>query len=367
MEIPFLSFAREPEALKAAVAHALQAVHDSGWYVLGPQVRAFEEAYARHQGCAYSVGTGNGYDALVLALRACGIGPGDAVVVPAHTYVATWLAVTAVGAALVPVEPDPDTCLLDVRRLEAVITPATKAILPVHLYGQACDMTTVMTIARRHGLKVVEDNAQAHGARWQGRMTGTFGDVNATSFYPTKNLGALGDGGAITTNDAAAAAQVACWRNYGMAEKNRCVARGINSRLDELQAAVLVAKLEHLDNANAQRRALAAHYREGLAGVGDVVLPQVRVEAEAVYHLMVVRTAQRDALRTYLAQRGVHTMVHYPVPPHLQEAYADLGYRRGDFPLTEQLADTVLSLPLWPGMTADEVAYVCRQVRDFFG
>jgi len=364
--IPFLSFRRQHEQIQAAVEVAIAGVYNRDFFILGPEVRAFEQVYAQTHGSRHCIGVGNGLDALTLALLAAGIGPGDDVIIPAHTYIASWLAVSRVGARLIPVEPDPATYNIDVTRIEAAITPQTRAILPVHLYGQACNMTAINDLAGKHNLTVIEDNAQAHGARWGQQKTGSFGAINATSFYPTKNLGALGDGGAVTTDSDTMDAFVRRHRNYGFEQKDISVERGLNSRLDELQAAVLTVKLRYLDAWNECRRSLAIQYLEMLQGVGDLILPLSDKEAYHVYHLFVIRTAHRDKLKAFLADRGVGTLVHYPIPPHLQQSYQSLNYTRGDFPLTEQMADTVLSLPLWPGLETTQVARVCDAIRAFF-
>jgi len=352
-------------AVRAETLAAMARVYDSNWYVLGEEVAQFEQEYSQFSEVSHTVGVGNGLEALTLALRTLGIGPGDEVLVPSNTYIATWLAVTHVGATPVPVEPDPATSNLDPARLAAALTPRTRAILPVHLYGQPCRMPEILAFAAQHGLAVVEDNAQAQGATFGGQRTGSFGAVNATSFYPTKNLGALGDAGAITTNDAALAEQLRCLRNYGAAHKNHHELPGYNSRLDELQAAVLRVKLPHLPTWTQQRRQLAAWYDACLAGTPGLQLPAVAAGAEPVWHLYVVHTARRDALRQHLAAQGIETLVHYPVPPHLQPAYAALGWPVGSLPIAEKLAATCLSLPLWPGMTERMVARIAQVLRSF--
>lgn len=364
--IPFLSFQSQHGQVQAEVEAAWNRVYGSDFFILGDEVTAFERAYAQTMGSQHCIGVGNGLDALTLALLAAGIKAGDEVIVPAHTYIASWLAVSRAGARIVPVEPDPATFGIDVSRIEAALTPRTRAIMPVHLYGQPCNMTAILEHARRYNLIVIEDNAQAHGALWGRQKTGSFGHINATSFYPTKNLGALGDGGAVTTDDDSMAAFVRRYRNYGFEKKDISAERGINSRLDEVQAAVLNVKLRYLDTWNDARRALATQYLERLRGVGDVILPLSDKEAYSVFHLFVIRSSYRDKLKTFLADLGIGTMIHYPVPPHLQQSYGDLGYRRGDFPLTEQIADTALSLPLWPGLERDDVARVCEAIRAFF-
>ena len=340
-------------------------VYDSGSYVLGEEVAAFEQEYAALGGVAHAVGVGNGLEALTLALRALGVGPGNEVLVPSNTYIATWLAVTHTGATPVPVEPDPATSNLDPDRLAAACTPRTCAIVPVHLYGQPCRMPEILAFAQQHGLLVVEDNAQAQGAAFEGKPTGSFGHANATSFYPTKNLGALGDAGAITTNDAALAQQLRQLRSYGSDQKNYHVLPGYNSRLDELQAAVLRVKLRYLAAWTQQRRQLAAWYSEHLADVPGLRLPAVAVGAEPVWHLYVVHTPRREALQRHLAAAGIGTLLHYPVPPHLQPAYAALGLAAGALPIAEELAATCLSLPLWPGMTEEMVAKAAQAIKNF--
>jgi dTDP-4-amino-4,6-dideoxygalactose transaminase len=341
-------------------------VYDSHWYVLGDAVKRFEAEYATYNHVRHCIGVANGLDALHLALRALGVGPGDEVIVPSNTYIATWLAASYVGATVVPVEPDPATYNLDPARVEAAITPRTRVLMPVHLYGQACAMGPLMELAAKHNLRVVEDNAQSQGATWAGQFAGSFGDLNGTSFYPGKNLGALGDAGAVTTNDDALARTVQTLRNYGSQRKYYNEVIGVNSRLDELQAAVLSAKLPHLDAWTAQRRQVAAAYDERLRGIGDLTLPAVADGATHVYHLYVVRTARRDALQAHLSAAGIGTLIHYPVPPHLQQAYQSAGYSAGAFPIAEDLAQTCLSLPMWPGMTDAHVDAVVSAIQRFF-
>ena len=365
MLIPFYSFAAQHDLVRADVLTAMAEVYDAQWYVLGEQVRSFEAEYSAFNRVRHTVGVGNGLEALTLALRGLGIGPGDDVLVPSNTYIATWLAVSHVGATPVPVEPNPTTSNLDPARLAAALTPRTRAVLPVHLYGQPCRMPEILAFAEQHGLWVVEDNAQAQGATFGGQLTGSFGQASATSFYPTKNLGALGDAGAITTNDADLAHRLRQLRNYGSDQKNYHELPGYNSRLDELQAAVLRVKLRHLATWTQQRRQLAAWYNEHLANVSGLRLPAVAAGAAPVWHLYVVHTARRDALREHLAAAGIGTQTHYPLPPHLQPAYAHLGLAAGALPIAEALAATCLSLPLWPGMTEEMVTTVARAVRAF--
>ena len=365
LPIPFFSIAPQHEPLREQVLAAVARVYDSAWYVLGDEVVAFEQEYAAFNRVRHPVGVANGLDALALALRALGVGPGDEVLVPSNTYIATWLAVMHVGARPVPVEPDPATSNLDPAWLAGAITPRTRAIMPVHLYGQACRMPEIMQVAQQYGLHVVEDNAQAQGAAFGGQLTGSFGALNATSFYPGKNLGALGDAGGLTTADAGLAAQVRALRNYGSARKYHNDFIGYNSRLDELQAAVLRVKLGHLQAWTAQRQQLAAWYGQYLAGIAGLRLPAVAPGATHVYHLYVVHTPRRDALQQHLAAWGIGTLIHYPVPPHRQPAYAGLGWAAGALPIAEDLAATCLSLPLWPGMTEEQVAAVAAAIRQF--
>ncbi|SNR69842.1 DegT/DnrJ/EryC1/StrS family aminotransferase [Hymenobacter mucosus] len=366
MQIPFLSFAGQHDPIREEVVAAMARVYDSHWYVLGEEVRRFEQDYAAFNQVGHCVGVANGLDALHLCLRALNVGPGDEVLVPSNTYIATWLAVSYVGATIVPVEPRIDTYNLDPDRLEEAITARTKAILPVHLYGQACQMDAIMQIAQRYNLCVVEDNAQAQGASCQGRLTGSFGQVNAVSFYPGKNLGALGDAGAVTTDDAFLAAQIRTLRNYGSQQKYRNEVVGYNSRLDELQAAILGVKLPYLNHWTQQRQQLAAWYTQHLTGIPEIVLPQTATACTHVYHVYVIRTRYRDELQQYLTQHGIGTLIHYPIPAHLQPAYKHLEFQAGQFPIAEELARTSVSLPLWPGLTLEQVVFVCACIRRFF-
>lgn len=364
--IPFFSVSAMHAAVRAEILAATARVYDAGWYVLGPEVTQFEQAYSAFNQVAHTVGVGNGLEALTLALRALDIGPGDEVLVPSNTYIATWLAVSHVGAVPVPVEPDFATSNLDPNRLAAAVTSRTRAIMPVHLYGQPCRMPEIITLASQYGLLVIEDNAQAHGATFAGQLTGSFGMASGTSFYPTKNLGALGDAGAVTTNDAELAQRLRQLRNYGADQKNQHDLPGYNSRLDEWQAAVLRIKLRCLPAWTAQRRELAAWYTDYLATIPGLRLPTVAPGAAPVWHLYVVHTTRRDALRQYLAACGIETLIHYPTPPHRQPAYAHLGLASGTLPIAEKLAATCLSLPLWPGMTEQMVAEVATSIRRFY-
>ena len=367
MSIPFLSFSPQHDPIREDVLAAIAHVYDKQWYVLGEQVKSFEAEYSAFNQVGHTIGVANGLDALHLALLALDVQPGDEVLVPSNTYIATWLAVSYVGGVPVPVEPNPHTYNLDPARLEAAITLRTRGIMPVHLYGQACEMGPIMEVARKHSLWVVEDNAQAQGAAWEDGLTGTFGAANGTSFYPGKNLGALGDAGAVTTNDEVLATKISTLRNYGSQQKYYNEVIGQNSRLDELQASVLRIKLRHLPAWTAQRQQVAAWYGLHLAGLGDLVLPTVATGATHVYHLYVVRTAHREALQQHLTAQGVGTLIHYPVPPYRQQAYAHLNMPAGAFPIAEEIADTALSLPMWPGMTEQDVTAVAAAVRSFFG
>lgn len=460
-QIPFNTLAHQHDA---SIDEAVLSVLRNSWFIQGTRLAEFESQFAEFTGVKHCVGTGNGHDALVLALRALGLGtqqpfdssqtqtsrvtshqlqtkqsatanassaiksgqeaPGintlsaasardagpDEVLVPANTYIATWLAVSNAGCIPVPVEPDPATLNINPRLIAAHITPRTKAIIPVHLYGNPCDMGAIMALADKYELKVIEDNAQGHGASLltsgfstrernipgsdlpdskmpaaymnspapqefnssgdvsnASRFTGSFGHANATSFYPTKNLGALGDGGAVTTMDDDVARRIRMLRNYGFASRDVCEEVGVNSRLDEMQAAVLSLKLKRLGEWNEQRRAIAHAYNVALKGIGDIILPVPTKGGTHVYHLYVIRTSQRDRLREHLAARGIQTMIHYPIPPHLQKAYRHLGYREGSFPITEKMCTEMLSLPLWIGMSDGQVLRICEEVRRYFG
>ncbi|UMR31614.1 DegT/DnrJ/EryC1/StrS family aminotransferase [Massilia sp. MB5] len=363
MSVPFLDLKAINLSQQAELEAALQRVLHSGWYILGQEVENFERRFAAYCGAQHGIGVANGLDAIMLILRAYGIGPGDEVIVPSNTFIATWLAVSQCGATPVPVEPVEATYNIDPARIEAAITPRTKAIVAVHLYGQPADMPAIAAIARQHNLKVVEDAAQAHGALCHGKRSGQLGDAAAFSFYPGKNLGALGDAGGVVTDDAALAELLRTYRNYGSQKKYHNLVQGFNSRLDEMQAAVLNVKLNVLDEGNALRRAQAARYSERLAGIPGLLLPHVPAWAEPVWHLYVVRHAQRDALAQRLAEQGIGTIVHYPIAPHLQQAYAELGYQPGDFPLAEAIHREVLSLPVGPHLSLEQVDQVAAAVR----
>ena len=352
--------------LQTEIDAATARVMSSGWYILGPEVAAFESEFAAYLGVEQAVGVASGTDAVLLALRALGIGPGDEVITVAHTAVATVAAIELAGATPRLVDIDAATYTLDPAQLAAAITPRTRAVVPVHLYGAPADMDAVLAVAHAHGLLIVEDCAQAHGARYRGRMVGALGDAAAFSFYPTKNLGALGDGGAVATNRPEVAERLRLLRQYGWRERYVSDVTGTNSRLDELQAAILRVRLRHLDEENEARRRLAARYDAALAGL-PITLPTARADDRAVYHLYVIRTAARDALVAHLRARGIGTGVHYPVPVHRQPAYAHLGCGPGSLPATEAAAAEVLSLPMYPDLLPTAVDTIAAAIRDYYG
>ena len=365
--IPFLDLKAAHDELRDDLNAAAVRVMDSGWYILGGEVAAFEGEWASYCGAGHCVGVSNGLSALELVLRAWGVGPGDEVIVPSNTYIASWLAVSAVGATPVPVEPVFETSNIDPSCIEAAVTPRTKAIMPVHLYGQCAEMAPVMDIAERHGLRVLEDAAQAHGATCDGRRAGALGHAAAWSFYPTKNLGAAGDAGAVTTDDPELADRVRLLRNYGSRTKYYNEVQGTNSRLDELQAAILRVKLAHLDDWNARRAATAQRYLDGLAGVEGLRLPEVAAGQVPVWHVFAVHHPERDALQQALRDAGIGTLIFYPVPPHLSDAYADAGWDADAFPLATELAGTTLALPIGPQLREDEQDQVIAAVRQAAG
>lgn len=365
MAIPFLDLKPQHEELRVELREAFERVLDSGWYILGKEVEQFEKEHAEYCGVPYCVSVANGLEALHLILRAYGITKGDEVIVPANTYIATWLAVSYAGAVPVPVEPNTDTYNIDPERIEAAITKRTKAIIAVHLYGQPADMDPINTIARKHGLKVVEDAAQAHGARYKGKKVGGLGDAAGFSFYPGKNLGAIGDAGAVTTGDRELAEKVTVLRNYGSRIKYHNEVKGFNSRLDELQAAFLRAKLKKLDEWNNKRKTIANYYCDRLAMLPILKAPGVPSWAAPVWHLYVIQHPRRDQLAKRLGAEGIGTLIHYPVPPHLQPAYSELGYKKGNFPIAEHMAEVVISLPIWPTFSLESADVVCTTINKF--
>jgi dTDP-4-amino-4,6-dideoxygalactose transaminase len=365
MKIPFVDLQAQHRAIKDQVEAALSGVIGQGDFILGRAVTEFEQAFADYCQAGYAVGVDSGYSALKLALLAYNVGPGDEVITAANTFIATALAISNCGAKPVFVDIDPDTYNIDPEQIEAAITPRTRAIIPVHLYGQPADMDPIVGIARRHNLLLIEDAAQAVGARYKGRRIGSIGHAAGFSFYPSKNLGAFGDAGAVVTNDSAVADKVRLLRNVGQRVKYHHEVKGFNHRMDSIQAAVLRVKLPHLDGWNAARQQAAATYARFLAGL-PVVTPAAPDEVEHIYHLYVVRLENRQELQDCLYDAGVATGLHYPLPIHLQPAYQELGYKRGDFPVTEAYAETILSLPMFPEITDKSVAYIANLIRTFF-
>lgn len=366
MKIPFLDFNSMHSTIREEMMMTFKNVYDSNWFVQGEKLKKFENEYASFNQTKFSLGVSNGLDALFLSLKSLNIEAGDEVIVPSNTYIATLLAVSYLGAIPVFVEPRKTTYNINPELIEEAITPKTKAIMPVHLYGQACEMDKIMEIAKKHNLLVVEDNAQAHGCKFKGQPTGSFGNANGTSFYPGKNLGALGDAGAITTNDESLSHKIKALRNYGSSKKYYNEFIGHNMRLDELQAAFLSVKLKHIEKWTSQRQQIAKWYNQALINIDEIITPHIIKNAEHVYHLYVIRTHKRDALQEHLKKMNIETLIHYPVPPHLQKAYTHLGYQKGDFPVSEYLADTCLSLPIWPGMEIEQVEFIAQSIRSFF-
>lgn len=363
--IPFLDMKAQYTELKSEFDQAYQRVMDSGWYILGEEVEAFEQEFAAYLGVKHCIGVGNGLEALQLILMGYGIGRGDEVIVPANTYIASWLAVSYTGASPVPVEPHPATYNINPARIPQAITRRTRAIMPVHLYGQPVEMQAIWEIAEKHGLKIIEDAAQTHGGWYRGRMAGNLGDAAAFSFYPTKNLGAFGDAGAVVTNDDELADKVRVLRNYGSRQKYDNEVRGHNSRLDPLQAAFLRVKLKHLDEWNERRRCIAQRYLDDLRLLPRLGLPAVPRGVIPVWHVFVIAHPERARLQEHLAANGIGTLIHYPVPPHLSPAYADLGFQSGAFPITENMANTILSIPIGPHVSQEQAGVVVEKIREF--
>jgi dTDP-4-amino-4,6-dideoxygalactose transaminase len=362
VNIPFLDLKASYDELRGEIDSAIKRVLDSGWYVLSEEVERFEAEYAQYCGAKYCIGVGNGLEALHLGLLALGVGPGDEVIVPSNTYIATWLAVSQCGAIPVPVEPNEDTHNIDVNKIKAAITERTKVILPVHLYGQSADLDPILLLAKKYNLKVLEDAAQAHGASYKGQKIGAHGDVVAWSFYPGKNLGAFGDAGAVTTNSLDVANKIRTLRNYGSKEKYFNDEIGFNSRLDSIQAAVLRVKLRHLEGWNERRSILAKVYLSQLEG-SQITLPIQPISSAHAWHLFVVRCRDRELMQKHLGGLGVNTIIHYPVPPHLQTAYQYMGFSKGSFPIAERLANEVLSLPIGPHLTLQQVNHVVQSIK----
>ena len=362
--IPFLSFDYQQNLLGEKILKKIKEVIASKNYVLGKEVLEFENTYKNASRIKYSVGVGSGLDALIISLKALNITKGDEVIVASNAYIASWLSITNVGATIVPVEPNVKTFNIDADKIEEKITANTKVIMPVHLYGQPCEMDKIMDIAKKYKLFVIEDNAQAHLAKFKGKITGSFGDINATSFYPTKNIGAIGEAGCITTDNIKHAEFTNKFRNYGSSEKYICDLIGTNSRLDELQASILNIKLDYIENWTRQRIEIARLYTQRLTNL--VETPFVNSDSTHVYHLYVIKTDKRDELKEFLQQKGIGTAIHYPIPPHLQKAYSHLNFKKGDFPIAEKLANQSLSLPIYPGLSNDQVIYICDSIKEFF-
>lgn len=364
MKVPFVSFLPMERELDKELRSAFDRVFTRSWYIEGTEDAQFEKSFAEFCSVKYCVGCGNGLDALVLVLKALDIGKGDEVIVPSNTYIATALAVTYVGAKPIFVEPKIETFNIDPDKIESAITDRTKAIMPVHLYGQACDMDKIMEIAKKYNLYVVEDCAQAHGATYKGQRVGSFGDAAGFSFYPGKNLGALGDAGAIVTNNKVIADKVRALGNYGSDYKYHHIYKGNNSRLDELQAAFLSAKLPHMDKINEERRRIADRYLNEIHNP-KIILPTVEKDMVPVWHIFGIRCAERITLEEYLNNNGIGTNKHYPIPMHMQECYKDLGFKKGDFPIAEKISKTELSIPMYYGMTDEEIQYVIKKINEF--
>jgi dTDP-4-amino-4,6-dideoxygalactose transaminase len=366
MTVPFLDLGSQYHAIKDDVLSSMTEVMSKANFILGHQVSEFENNFASYVECQYAVGVASGLDALKLGLKVLGIGQGDQVITTANTFIASTLAINAVGATPVLVDVELDTFNMDSNQLESAINTKTKAIMPVHLYGQPVNLDEVMRIAKRYDLFIIEDASQAHGARYKGKRIGSFGDLAAFSFYPSKNLGAYGDGGIVTTNNRVLAEKLRSYRNYGSTKKYYHEVLGENSRLDTIQAVVLNVKLPQLDSWNEKRREVAHAYNDKLSGIGDVITPKIAQESEHVFHLYVIRTKRRDDLAQYLNEKGIGNIIHYPVPIHLQEVYQDYAWQRGDFPHTEQLANEILSLPMYPNLTSEQLDEVVTTIKAFY-
>lgn len=366
MNIPFLSFDGMHKSIKSEMLDAFEEFYDGNHFILGKKVENFEIEFASFCNSKYCVGVSNGLDALHICLKVLKIGKGDEVIVPSNTFIATVLAISYVGATPIFVEPSKSTFNIDPTKIEEKITNRTKAIVPVHLYGQACQMVEIFEIAKKHRLFIIEDNAQAQGAACNGQITGSWGDINGTSFYPGKNLGALGDAGAITTNNESYANMAKMFRNYGSEVKYHNKVVGFNHRLDELHASLLSIKLKKLDQWNVERQRVANWYFERLSSLNQVKLPVISPNSTHVFHLFVILSKRRIELMDYLKSQGIGTLIHYPIPPHLQKAYSHLGFGIGDFPISEEIASTCLSLPIYPGMKEVEVDYIAEKIKNFY-
>jgi dTDP-4-amino-4,6-dideoxygalactose transaminase len=366
MKIPFLSFSNMHMQIREQVLQSITECYDSNWYILGESVKNFEKKYAEYCSTKYSIGVSNGLDALTLCLKSVGVSAGDEIIVPSNTYIATVLAATNLGAKVVFAEPDPLTLNITANSISSSLSSRTKVIIPVHLYGQSCEMEDIINLAHKNNIFIVEDNAQSHGATYKGKPTGSFGHVNATSFYPGKNLGAIGDAGAVTTDNPEFARKVRIYRNYGSEEKYINLEQGYNMRLDEIQASILSIKLDYLDDWNKERLRIATIYHDALKGIGDIDFQVMAKDSTHVYHLFIILTSHRDSLQKCLFENGISTLIHYPIPPHLQVAYRNEGYKVGDFPIAEKIANTIISLPLYIGMSENEQQYVIDTIKNFY-
>ena len=366
MKVPFLDLHASYIELQSAIDSSILRVLNSGRYIGGAEVESFEDEFSNYCGSKFTIGVANGLDALVLSLKSLDIGTGDEVIVPSNTFIATWLAVSEVGAIPIPVEPNPLTYNIDVEKIHKAITPKTKAIIPVHLFGQPADLDPILLLAKQHNLFIVEDAAQAIGSKYKEKRIGGHGDLVCWSFYPTKNLGAIGEAGAITTNNENYKDFVKTYRNYGSNEKYVNIIKGVNSRIDELQAGILNVKLKYLKEFTNERKEIAARYNNNLKDLREINIPYVSPEADHVYHLYVIKTSKREELIKFLLEKNIQTGIHYPIPPHLQNAYSELGFKKGDFPIAENMSKTCLSLPLYPGLTFKEVDLICDRIKEFY-
>jgi dTDP-4-amino-4,6-dideoxygalactose transaminase len=366
MQVPFINFKRLNDKYLSSFQEVLKQMQKDAWYILGSNVENFENQYAKFSNVKHCVGVANGLDALILSLKVLGIKKNDEIIVPSNTYIATWLAITHLGAVIVPVEPKESTGNINPDKIEEAITKNTKVVMVVNLYGQSAELHKINLICKKNNLYLIEDNAQSQGSSCRGQKTGSFGIVNATSFYPGKNIGALGDAGAITTNDINIANKLRTLRNYGSNIKYYNDEIGYNSRLDELQAGFLSIKLKDLDQSNENRQQSANYYNTQLQVINEIAIPELALDCSSVYHIYQIRIEKRDELKNFLSEKGVSTMIHYPIPPHLQNAYKSLGYKKGDFPIAEKLAETTLSLPMDPNILNDEIDFVCDTIKKFY-
>lgn len=364
--VPFYSFDKMNSDIRLEILDSFQSFFDSKSYILGSNLNSFETAYSSFSNSKFCVGISNGLDALTLSIKALNIGKGDEILVPSNTFIGSVLAITNSGATPIFIEPDIETYNIDTKLIEHKISSKTKAIMPVHLYGQPCNMTEILLIAKKYNINIIEDNSQSQGAKWDNIITGSMGTINAVSFYPGKNLGAFGDAGAITTNDSKLHSKILAMRNYGSVQKYEHEIVGFNNRLDECQAGFLEIKLNYLKLWNQERNNIAKLYMQCLKGVGDIILPKIHPNAYSVFHIYNIRTNYRNNLQIFLKKNGIGTLIHYPKAIHLQKCYAYLGYVKGDFPIAEKLCSTNLSLPIWPGMTDKKIKYICSKIKEFY-